>query len=91
MNHSMSKYNFHHHQLDLLQQHHCNQQRAARHDGEAQFAWVMRDADERARRYLESVWHRRVFPDAKALDLVQRLAPTRYFDVVKRLEPLLRR
>lgn len=29
--------------------------------------------------------------DAKAMDLLQRVAPTRYFDVIKRLEPLIRR
>jgi hypothetical protein len=29
--------------------------------------------------------------DAHAIDMLQRLVPERYFDVVKRLEPLLRR
>lgn len=30
-------------------------------------------------------------PDARATDLLQRVAPVRYFDVIKRLEPLVRR
>jgi hypothetical protein len=29
--------------------------------------------------------------DAHATDLLQRLVPERYFDVIKRLEPLLRK
>jgi NAD(P)-dependent dehydrogenase (short-subunit alcohol dehydrogenase family) len=33
----------------------------------------------------------RVGADAIAVDLLQRLAPRRYFDVIKRIEPLLRR